>query len=380
MFVSVNFLFAENLQKKFIKGNLADKTAAVKEATSKDSLWLSTKAIDFVIENQEFLGDDKELAGLALAGILSFPNEAAVSYSDIEKKHLSSKLVKIYNHFNKDSTVQIAVLSKFVSLNNVIPSKDFSIALGKSIMEKDNSETDPALLHAIVSTLGSIGDNFSFMALYVSYMQPAFKDVRPDIMDSLSKLIYCSKAEILQIIYLHDLVHLQNIYNLISNSSNISQNLLSEIAENLLNESIVLAGSNSEKIEDITKIQLGTVDLLNKNKCTRAAACMISYYNFAKKQFNEGIISEQQFAQVISALGNVAPIDSVEPLISYLEQLNAATEAETKVSAIIVTAVINTLGAIGDKSAFDSLLAATYLTYPDSVLYAAREALAGLKW
>ena len=50
------------------------------------------------------------------------------------------------------------------------------------------------------------------------------------------------------------------------------------------------------------------------------------------------------------------------------------------VSIHVVEAVIKTLGAIGNKSAFDSLLGVTYLNYPESVLSAAREALAGLKW
>ena len=55
-------------------------------------------------------------------------------------------------------------------------------------------------------------------------------------------------------------------------------------------------------------------------------------------------------------------------------------EKGTPVASEIVLAVINTLGAIGDKSAFDSLLAVTYLNYEESVLTAARDALSGLRW
>ena len=55
-------------------------------------------------------------------------------------------------------------------------------------------------------------------------------------------------------------------------------------------------------------------------------------------------------------------------------------EKGNSVSSEIALAVINTLGAIGDKAAFDSLLAVTYLNYEESVLTAAREALSGLRW
>ena len=46
----------------------------------------------------------------------------------------------------------------------------------------------------------------------------------------------------------------------------------------------------------------------------------------------------------------------------------------------LVLAIIKSLGAIGDKNAFDALLGVTYFEYSDSVIAAARDALAKLKW
>ena len=91
-------------------------------------------------------------------------------------------------------------------------------------------------------------------------------------------------------------------------------------------------------------------------------------------------MNEDQFKTVIISLRNIAPLDAVAPLISYLEELNDRTEKGNPVSSEIALAVINTLGAIGDKAAFDSLLAVTYLNYEESVLTAARDALSGLRW
>ena len=36
---------------KFIKGNISDKTAAVREASGADAEWISDQAIDFCLEN-----------------------------------------------------------------------------------------------------------------------------------------------------------------------------------------------------------------------------------------------------------------------------------------------------------------------------------------
>ena len=55
-------------------------------------------------------------------------------------------------------------------------------------------------------------------------------------------------------------------------------------------------------------------------------------------------------------------------------------EEENEVNDEIILAVINALGAIGDKTAFDSLLAVSYLDYNDQILQAARKALSGLRF
>ena len=59
-------------QIKFVKGNVSDKIAAVK---SSGEGALAKKAVDFVVENAPLLKDDRDLAGLAVAGILSYPAE-----------------------------------------------------------------------------------------------------------------------------------------------------------------------------------------------------------------------------------------------------------------------------------------------------------------
>ena len=127
-------------------------------------------------------------------------------------------------------------------------------------------------------------------------------------------------------------------------------------------------------------MQLSALDILSQNSWTRASASALSYFQTSKKLYENRSMSEEQFKTVITSLRNIAPLDAVTPLISYLEELNDQTEKGNVVSSEITLAVINTLGAIGDKAAFDSLLAVTYLNYEESVLTAAREALSGLRW
>ena len=109
-------------------------------------------------------------------------------------------------------------------------------------------------------------------------------------------------------------------------------------------------------------------------------AIIVLVIRFITRRRDRNSKQHKQFKTVITSLRNIAPLDAVNPLIGYLEELNDSTEKGNTVSTDIVLSIINTLGAIGNKAAFDSLLAVTYLNYEESVLTAAREALSGLRW
>ena len=85
--------------------------------------------------------------------------------------------------------------------------------------------------------------------------------------------------------------------------------------------------------------------------------------------------------QVVLGLKNTVPLKAVSLLCEHLSQLNKMMEQnEQSVSENLVFSIIQTLGAIGDKNAFDSLRAVAYYNYSDTVISAARDALARLKW
>ena len=71
---------------------------------------------------------------------------------------------------------------------------------------------------------------------------------------------------------------------------------------------------------------------------------------------------------------------TAQTLSNYLADLNRNAEQSMYPAKPVVLAVIKGLGVLGDKAAFDNLLYVTYLTYPQDVIAAAREALAKLKW
>ncbi|MBC6713620.1 HEAT repeat domain-containing protein [Treponema sp. Marseille-Q3903] len=381
--LSVLNVFAQNKGKniiKFIKGNISDKTAAVREATEDEAAILSNKAIDFCLENKEVLGNDRELDGLAVAAVFSISPEYLKLFTDENKNQLSNKFIMLFNEFNSSNTVKIAILSKMLALKDTIPVTGFVKTLNEFIINSEINDVDSGVFKNVLNELSFIGNNETFLILYNLIEDKKYSNYTNEIKDTVSTLIPYSMNEILGIIHNGDANTLRTVSALTKKNTKIPTNYLCEISENVLSKSILLSGSSSKISEADTFVQLDALKILSDNKWTRAQATVLSYFENTKTRYESKISDESTFEIVISSLNNIAPIASVPKLISYLEELNGRTENGNKVSQKIVLAVIKTLGAIGDKSAFDSLLAVTYLNYDESVLAAAREALSGLRW
>lgn len=364
---------------KFIKGNIVDKTKVIKESTGEDSYWLAEKAIQFALDNKEILGNDRELDALVVSAILTITPEYVASADKLSQAEILFNFTKLFNIFSSSNTVQIAVLSKILLLKDSIQTTEFTEELNNYLQSDGIATADKSVLKSVISTLESIGNNKSFNILFSLYINPEFKSVQNELESTLIKLAPNNIDEILYIINEKNIAKNKPLFEKIVKNSKISKNNLCEIAENLLNSSILYVENSTEK-DDFSKLKIEVLQVLSSNNWTRASSSAISFFIFAKDKFTNGLISEEDMIKIVSSLINVAPIESISPLVSYLVELNSLTEMEKSVSIPVVEAVIKTLGAIGNKSAFDSLLGVTYLNYPESVLSAAREALAGLKW
>ena len=83
---------------------------------------------------------------------------------------------------------------------------------------------------------------------------------------------------------------------------------------------------------------------------------------------------------MITNIASVASEETGQVLSAYLDLLNKRAEENNAPVEVVVLSVINSLGDLGDKAAFDYQLSVTYLNYPEEVTAAARTALAKLKW
>lgn len=384
LFFQVFFLCAQNADNekliKFIKGNISEKTSAVREASGSESILLALKAIDFSLENKDILGNDRELEGLAVAAILSISPDYIKNANDSQKSIIVSQFINLFNKFSASNTVAIATLTKYTSLYEYLQDRQFVETLNFFLKSQEINKIEESVMKSVLNTLQLIGNSDTFLILYDLFDDKNFTHIQNEIENTLVSLSFISQNEIIGLLETADVKDLSQIFKIIKKNSKISKNYVCDVSEKVISKSILLLGSSSFVSQDDILIQLEALNNLSDNKWTRASLTAVSYFQFAKKIYNQNLMTENQFESVINCLCNVSPVDAVNPLTAYLEELNRQKENGTDVSSAIVLSVIKTLGAIGDKSAFDSLLAVTYLDYDESILSAARKALSGLRW
>lgn len=377
-FTSYLFSMGSKNQRNFVKGNIIDKTEAVKAASEVEIVDLAKAAIEFSLNYKEILGDDSELSALAISGITALPVEYIENSNMTEKNLISEKLIGLYSVF-EDENVKIAVLNKISSFKFSV--ENFIPLLNDFVKNSSVNEENLVLLKSVVNTLGSIGNNQSFIIMLGALSEKKLEPLFENLEKSLCMLAEPLEKEILDILRRGNVKDCRRLFDLIVKKSENSQIFKAEIAENVLLRTIYIYENSNSTDEDLISLQLESFDFLKKLKWTRASNTIVSYLKTARSEYDQKLLEEDKFCEIITGVSDVAPIGAIQPLATYLIFLNSKMEEKSSdVSENLVLAIIKSLGAIGDKNAFDALLGVTYFEYSDSVIAAARDALAKLKW
>ena len=365
-----------SLRIQFIKGNIADKTAAVREADGEWAPVLARTALSFVLEHKAVLGDDRDLAGLAVASVLAVPDSYSASLPAAEQMNLSQELTRVFELFS-DATVKIAVVSKAVYLSDRLHHEVLVSAFNDYISRPAN-ESDSAVVKETIQALGTIGNDESFSVLYRLYLENTFPSLTDECARAIARLAPRASDYVDAVIAAGDVRTIRPLFDVIEKSADCPDVFKARIAEMTLSTTIYTAEGNQP--EAVLNLQLDALRVLVRLNWTRAAETVIVFFDQGSTAYTAGRFSESDFVEVIAATAALSPLDASRKLSAYLVALNAAQETGRAPAPRVVRAVISALGAIGNKQAFDALLAVTYLTYPDDIIAGARDSLARLKW
>lgn len=380
IFLSVNFnLSAQNqvsvYQMLFTKGNIAQKIQAVDFAGKDNNYVFLSDCLDFCIQSNSLIGPDADIDNLTINVLKNFNNTASLmELNDV--KLVCKKIQSCFNNFSSEQ-VKIACLNRFAVFNNPENVKFVNDYVSDKAL---NNQPMTSVILSAVNLMGKIGNNESFSILFAADIANVWPKYSSYIQSAYSTLAVNASADLINLFTKAPVEQKLMVLNLIKNSSEIPEFVKGQLAQKSLSMSII----NIDEEQDISpaqnKLMSESVNLLAQTNWSMSSEVVADYFPLAQNLYQKEQISAEDFISIIQSCTQIASQNMVLPLIKYLNFLNRSTQENKPVNTQVVLSVINSLGGLGDKQAFDELLFVTYLDYTQEVLEAAKSALDNLKW
>ena len=368
--------------KQFIAGSIADKTRVLSQLDMTQNLSARTRqlphdAIEFVLAYRAELGDTPELDNLFLTalGKLQAPQDIALL------TELLAVFAEGYNALAVITRLYEFAQTQGARMKSAVP------AINSFLQNAARALPQSAeIVRAAVKTLALCGDSSSFQTLFSLARQTRDAGTAELAQDALEAIKDGMEQNTLQVIAEGAESEKLFMLNLVLSRENFSVEFKGKSAETALSQAIILLENSGTVSADAAALLSQSLAAVTRYEWTRGSHLVLALFPIARREYEAGGISQSLFIQAIAANGSLGVPGAGRMLSDYLAVLNIITEqaagdpAAERVSAAVVLALINTLGTLGDKTAFDNLLYVTYLDYDNAVIQGAREALAKLKW
>jgi hypothetical protein len=366
-------------QRNFVRANLSAKVNILQDALTDDRSGefigqLYEFALGFVLQNADLLRNDPEM--IALAGI------ACRGVGRIGYKSSAETLWRVFIVY-RDSLTRVEVLNALGVLGKgnvqIIENINRYLAEQNTLFRVGISPDLPSLL-ACISALGKLGDKSSFPVLFSAMIAGYAGKAGDEAAHALTMIDGDYKQFLVDALKKNAPVEKLAAFRAGLNNRNFSAYERAELAETALEVSLANYSGAQENEEALRNLRYLSIPVLTEVKWTRAAAQVIRHYYRVQTDYTEGKADKKYLLEAIKCLGAMGSSDAAQVLSLQLGLFNSQTERNGSVDEQIILAVINALGEIGDKAAFDYLLYIGYLSYPDTIQLAARETLNRLKW
>ena len=371
----VDFVMGSVQDKTIILQDISEKYFFTDESTPDVFKTMPLEAVTFVVTAVQNVGVQQSLIDLALVAVPLYPvqnqGDIALLWSLFKQVPSKELYVKIF-----DKLLELPENSKLLY--------NYSEDMYAFVLEDINSglaNKEASLLATEI--MGRINKSTSFKNLFNLYLANTDEDLNTVIEAALLKTLPVSETVALSLMEDTSVSVREKLsfFYLVQSSPEISDIFKSDLAEKLLSIATINVGDSEEERAELIELQFATLHRLSSSLWVKAMDTVVDFFPIARSEYEQGLISAEQFVDVLYCLQNFATNGSVAVLNGYLKDLNSAASTDmSSVDENVVMAVITGLGALGSKEAFDNLLYVTYLPYSEKVRTTARDAMAMLQW
>ena len=332
---------------------------------------LYENAFSFVVNSYPYLGNDDQLMDIAVTAA-----EKSVASKD------PTIVPSIRSTFEKvsDARARISCLNALAVLAYKRPA---DIAPINDWFSRNLSEpgSDVKTLAACAVALGKSGDPSSFPILFGAYTGNYDASIVAAARDGLNSLDEGYSENILAILDKKNVKDMYAAFSLAMKKESLTKADRGRIAARaftIASESVSVEGSPDA--ETASRIVRNSMIELTSLSWSQASPAVVKYFYTLQQGQGKAAAPAEEIIPAVKCLGAMGTTEAAQTLSIYLGLLNSETEQKKKYDEQLLLVVIQALGDLGDKSAFDYLLYVGYLDYPESVKKASRDALARLAW
>lgn len=369
----------QSYQKLFIRTSLATKTEVIENALKDPDIQNSLGdffdyTLSFILQYADVMKDDPEM--IQLASTIA----KATAHSGVAQNR--DALWRLFMAY-RDSETRVAVLDALAVLgkgdSRVVENLNQFLSNQNNVY-RSGLIPDYPVLAACINTLGKLGDGSSFPVLFSAMIAGYPEEYSRLAAQALGSIKGDYKKYLIDVIRKNSPVEKLAAFNAGMDHSDFTPADRGEIAENALDISLSIIAPVESDQDFLDELRYASIRVLSEQRWSRATTLVIKHFYRLQTDYSNNLVPKSRYIEAIQCLGSMGTTEAAQALSLQLGLINTTMERTKEFDQEVLTALIEALGNIGDKVAFDYLLYIGFLPYPDSIQSAAREAMNRLKW
>ena len=361
--------------RNFIRASLAGKTGILLDAATDERAGefigeLYEIALQYALSMGQLLRDDPEMVsmvavaarGAGIAGNTDSIESLWELFGIFLDSHTRVEILGALGSLGRENRQVVAKLNQFLD------EKNSAVRAGLTI------DTAFPVLQACIAALGLLEDESSFPFLFAAMTAGHPQGIIQETLRAIDSIQGNHTAFLIDVIRNNPFPEKAVAFRLGAYNERLAMAERAEITRTALEVSLDADDpvANSLRYDAVT--------FLTRYRWSPAAPLALRNFYRVQTNYLDGTAPRARLLEAIASLGVMDSTEAAQSLTLQLGLINSRTERTGEFEEDIVLAIINALGELGDRVAFDHLLYISFLNYPDRVQASAREALNRLRW
>jgi len=328
-------------------------------------------ALRFALDNFESLGNDPDMIkiiGIAVNGLRN------TNYDE----SLGTLWELFLEYPNSTTRAEILITLGMIGKGNKTTIENINnFLLEENLLFKSGERVNYAIISACIAAIMELGDISSYPALFEIICADYPEIITFEAYGAFEVLPQNYMQFLLNVIEKNPPLEKLIAFRIGNQGERLNLSERAQLAELALEQGLV---DTDEYDSSLSDLRYEAVLALTPLRWTRANALALRHYYRVLADYQNNFVPKERLVEAIALLGAVGNSDAALVLILQLGLINTRAARTGSFDAEITLAIIQALGLIGDKAAFDQLFYAANLSYPENIVASAKEAMDRLRW